>query len=165
MTKTNYFDKINTLVTNAKTAKQAYYTNLQEAITIFLTKYNKELGKNSTPLLSILLATGKEIQAMKKYLQLVSNISDYKLNENKTGLKIVWKKDSIQDKDSPLVIDSDLLKNNNWYDIAKLDAKKAVIADLTETRVVSRIKKLINDLQESSLENKQKYLDALSPLV
>lgn len=164
MTKTSIETRIASLVKSANGHKQGYYNDIQTAVELFLQNYNDSLGRNSTPLLGILLATGKDITALKKYLPIVSNISSVELNSDKNGLKLIFKQGSIEDKTKPLTVNNDLLESQKWYDIAKLENKKAVIAELTEQKIVARLKKLVKDIEDSSLDSKTKWLTALNKL-
>lgn len=161
MAKVNTLKDIETLVSNANKSKQNYYNSLQKAVDLFLAEYNTSLNRNSTPLLMIFKSCGKEIQAMKQYITTVSNISDFNLTKDK-GLKLSFKKDSIQDKDKPLQarLDSGL----TWFSIAKNDSVKAVMIELTQESLLKSIKRLVKRLEESKIDKKEDYIKILNKI-
>ena len=148
MTKLNKIEnEINLYIKRALSGKQTFYNNLQTAFEIFVANYNTALSGNSEPLLKILKASGKEIQAMKEYIYKSTNITKLSLSK-KGGLLLTF--------DNVFKYDDKYIDNNKWFDeLVKKDNR--ALKEIDDKMLYAMINKLLTRVKESSKVTKKDY--------
>lgn len=153
---TNTLQLINKYVNNAIKGKRAYYDNLQTAYEIFVAHYNSDLNHNSTPLLTILKACGKDINTMKQYIYDSTNITKMSISD-KGGLKLQIS--------GEFTFNDSFIDSHKWFDELKKADKKAVKM-LDDDSFVKIVKGLLKRLDNSDkVSNKDKKVKALNSLL
>ena len=147
---------INKYVNNAIKGKQAYYDNLQTAYEIFVAHYNSDLNHNSSPLLTILKACGKDINTMKQYIYDSTNISKMSISD-KGGLKLQIS--------GEFTFNDSFIDSHKWFDsLVKADKKGLKMLD--DDSFVKIVKGLLKRLDNSDkVTNKDKKVKALNSLL